>query len=61
MPDTPDVDQMQDELEELQEGIDEARRDAIEHGNLDDPRPEQTFVDPDADGEPDGPSATIAT
>jgi hypothetical protein len=61
MPETPDVEQMQDELDDLKEGIDEARRDAIEHGNLDDPTPDQTFVDPDADGKPDGPGATIAT
>ena len=51
MADTPD----EERREELQDDIDAARRQAEEHGTLPDLRPDPTFIDPDGDGEPDGP------
>ncbi|MDP1819247.1 MAG: hypothetical protein Q8K58_05060 [Acidimicrobiales bacterium] len=52
------------ELAEVAEDIEQARRQAEEHGTIPDSTPEPTFVDPDADGEmrdhPDDPGANIA-
>lgn len=42
-----------DRTEALQQGIDDARRQAQEHGTLPNPDPEPTLVDPDGDGVPD--------
>jgi hypothetical protein len=61
----PDPDQMQERLDDLQEGTDAARRQAEEHGTIEDTTPEQTFIDPDADGriddEDEDPGTTFAT
>ena len=51
MADTPN----EERLEELQDDIDRARRQAEEHGTLPDSTPQPTFIDPDGDGEPDRP------
>jgi hypothetical protein len=45
-------DQQQQRLDRLGERIDEARRDAQDHGTLTDPD-EPTLLDPDADGDED--------
>jgi hypothetical protein len=47
---TPDPDQMQDKIDDLKDGIDDARRKAEEHGTIPDSTPEPTFIDPDGDG-----------
>jgi hypothetical protein len=61
----PDPDKMEERLDELQERIEGARRQAEEHGTIDDTTPEQTFIDPDADGRTDDadedPGTIIAT
>lgn len=55
----------EERLEELKKGIDEARRQAEEHGTIPSSEPEQTFIDPDADGriddEDEDPGTTFAT
>ncbi len=55
----------EERLEQLEQGIEEARRQAEEHGTLPRSEPEQTFIDPDADGrvddEDEDPGATFAT
>lgn len=48
---TPDTERMQEQTDELQRDIDEARRQAQEHGSLPDSEPKQTYADPDGDGE----------
>ncbi len=48
MTDLPDDKQ----LDELEETIDDARRQAEDHGTIPDSEPEPSFVDPDGDGEP---------
>lgn len=45
---TPDPEQ--ERLHEVQEEIDEVRREAEEHGTLPPEHPERTFADPDGDG-----------
>jgi hypothetical protein len=40
-------------LDELGEKIDDARRQAEDHGTIPDSDPEPTFADPDGDGDPD--------
>lgn len=56
---------MEERLDELQERIDAARRQAEEHGTIPDTTPEQTFIDPDADGRVDDadedPGTSFAT
>ena len=47
---TPDEDPTKERLDEVQKEIDEARRQAEEHGTIPDSTPEPTFIDPDADG-----------
>lgn len=44
---------MQEELDDLEEGTAEARRNAEEHGTIPDSTPDPTFIDPDADGRRD--------
>ena len=48
MTDIPDDKQ----IDELEETIDDARRQAEDHGTIPDSEPDPTFVDPDGDGEP---------
>ena len=43
------------DLQEVQDDIDDARRQAEEDGILPDSTPERTYLDPDGDGEPDQP------
>ena len=46
-------------LDELGETIDDARKQAEDHGTIPDPDPDPSYVDPDGDGEagsPDGPA-----
>lgn len=50
---TSDPDQVDDKLDDLQEGIDATRQDAEENGTIPPSTPEQTFIDPDADGDRD--------
>lgn len=45
-----DPDKMQERLDDLEERIEGARRQAEEHGTIEDTTPEQTFIDPDGDG-----------
>ena len=45
-----------DRLDELEDTIDRAREQAEEHGTLPEDDPEQTFADPDADGEIEPPN-----
>lgn len=52
-PDDPDVEQLEERLDDLQRGIDDARTQAEEHGTLPDTTPEPTFADPDGDGDVD--------
>jgi hypothetical protein len=47
---TPDPTEMEEKLEDLQEGIDAARRQAQDHGTLPDDEERPTFADPDGDG-----------
>ena len=62
---TPEQDVSEERLDRLEEGIDAARRQAQEHGTLPEDEPEQTFIDPDADGrvddEDEDPGAIFAT
>ena len=44
-------------LEELEQQIDEVRREAVGHGTIPPSDPPRTFADPDADGEVEGSSA----
>jgi hypothetical protein len=46
----------EERLEELEEKIDRAREQAEDHGTLPEDDPEQTFVDPDGDGDIDPPN-----
>ncbi len=41
----------QSELDQVERDIEEARRNAEEHGTIPDSTPEPTFIDPDADGD----------
>lgn len=50
---TPDPDQMQEKLDDLEDRTAEARRTAEENGTIPDTTPEPTFIDPDADGRRD--------
>ncbi len=45
-----------DELQQLQDDIDAARRQAEDHGTIPDSDPEPTFADPDGDGDPGTPN-----
>jgi hypothetical protein len=60
---TPDPEQMEQRLDDLEERTAAARRQAEEHGTLPPSEPEQTFIDPDADGriddEDEDPGATF--
>lgn len=51
MSDTPD----DQRIDDLGDTIDEARKQAEDHGTIPDSDPEPTFVDPDGDGEPGSP------
>lgn len=55
----------QERLDELEKGIEDARRQAEEHGTVPKSEPEQTFIDPDADGriddEDEDPGTSFAT
>lgn len=61
----PERDTMDERLEELGEDIERARQQAEEHGTLPSSEPEQTFIDPDADGriddEDEDPGTSFAT
>ena len=46
----------EDRIAEVQETIDEARRDAEDDGLVPDPTPKRTFADPDGDGDEDPPN-----
>jgi hypothetical protein len=46
----------EERIPELDEMIDEARRQAEDDGLVHDPTPKQTFADPDADGEVEPPN-----
>jgi hypothetical protein len=48
---TPNRDPSDERIEELEREIDDARRQAEEHGTLPSDKPEPTYADPDADGE----------
>jgi len=52
MTDTPD----DQRLEDLDETIDAARRQAEDHGTIPDPDPDPTFADPEGDGDEDTPN-----
>jgi hypothetical protein len=52
---TPENSNADEELEQVQRDIDDARRQAQEDGTLPPDHPERTFIDPDGDGEPDAP------
>jgi hypothetical protein len=60
---TSNHDVSEERLDRLEEGIQAARRQAQEHGTLPSDEPEQTFIDPDADGRVDDgdedPGATL--
>ena len=62
---TPGRDPLEERLDQLEENIQQARRQAQEHGTLPPDEPEQTFIDPDADGQIDDsdedPGTTFAT
>lgn len=45
------ADPQQDQLDELQDQIDDVRRDAEEHGTIPSDEPRQTLADPDGDGD----------
>ncbi len=49
----PDLDEMQQRVDDLGDDIDEARRQAEEHGTIPDTTPEPTFKHPNPE-EPDG-------
>ncbi|MGV3758068.1 MAG: hypothetical protein ACO1PW_00805 [Actinomycetota bacterium] len=57
---TPDTDAMQDRLDEMGAEIDEAH-DEADDPKLDLPEVQQdrSFIDPDGDGDPDGPSSVM--
>lgn len=61
----PERDTMDERLEELGADIERARQQAEEHGVLPPSEPEQTFIDPDADGrvddEDEHPGTSFAT
>ena len=61
----PERDTMDERLEELSDDIERARQQAEEHGTLPPSEPEQTFIDPDADGriddEDEDPGTSFAT
>jgi hypothetical protein len=48
--------QPEDRIAEVEETIEEARRQAEEDGLVPDPTPEQTFADPDGDGDVEPPN-----
>ena len=52
MSDTPD----DQHLDELGQQIDDARKQAEDHGTIPDPDPEPTFADPDGDGDEGTPN-----
>ena len=60
-----DPDKLEQRLDELEENIDAARRQAEEHGTIEDTTPEPTFIDPDGDGrvddEDEHPGTSFAT
>lgn len=60
-----DPDELEQRLDELGHEIDAARRQAEEHGTIEDTTPEQTFIDPDGDGrvddEDEDPGTSFAT
>lgn len=47
---TPEPNEMDEKLEQVEEDIDAARRQAEEHGTIPDTTPEPTFADPTGDG-----------
>lgn len=47
---TSDPDELDEKLEQVEEDIEAARRQAEEHGTIPDSTPEPTYADPDADG-----------
>lgn len=61
---TPEPEEADEKLEQVEEDIEAARRQAEEHGTIPDSTPEPTFVDPDADGRidesDDEPGAALA-
>lgn len=46
----------EDRHDDLQDTIDDARRQAEESGSIPDPDPEPTFADPEGDGHADPPN-----
>ena len=61
----PDPEAAQERLDDLAADTAAARRQAEEHGTIPEEEPEQTFIDPDADGrvddEDEDPGAIMAT